>query len=348
MINDNIFKLLSKKRNAIMGIATISVLFFHHVFYQMFNDGTTLRKIGLFFIENGNLGVDYFFFLSGFGLLYSIENNSVKKFYYNRLKKIIIPYTFSVVVYALNEEITLLNAIKGYIGYSFIFENAYATPWFIPAIVIIYLFFPLYYKFFKKQNNKCFFTICFLIVWLLLSILFNNLIRSDLYGLITRVPLFLVGVLFGYYSKYGYSNGKNIKITNIFIIVSSVIMLVASIYFLYLNDCDDIILPVLLTKYYLPSIVLVISSSIVYVIIFSNKNGFISRINDFFSFVGNYSLEIYCLEDFSKNYIYILCPYISNCFIKNIIIFIEILISVYIFKYINNIIIKKIETKLNV
>lgn len=344
MFDENIFKLLSKRRSAIMGISAIWILMFHYTFYPVFSEGTFYYEVESFLIKNGNLGVDFFFFLSGFGLLYSIEKNSIKKFYYNRFKRLIIPYTFAVIIFAIDENMNVIDAIKGYVGYSFIFENIYATPWFVPAIAILYLLFPIYYKLFQMAKNKSIFTISILTILMIMIKLLAGIIRSDSYGFLTRIPVFLVGVLFGYYSKYDYCKNKNIRKINICLFVSSILFFGISIYLLYLNNCDGVVLPNLLSKYYLPAFLLTISSSLANSLIFSTNNIIASAIENILSFIGKYSFEIYCLEDFCKSFIYAVDPYVESTIMKNIIMFIVILATAYIFNAINNIIIKKFES----
>lgn len=72
---------ISKYRTAIMGIAMISVMLFHQYF-------TSVIPFNLFH-NFGSWGVDVFLFLSGMGIVRSLNNNSLKVYYLRRLKRIL-------------------------------------------------------------------------------------------------------------------------------------------------------------------------------------------------------------------------------------------------------------------
>ena len=85
-------------------------------------------------------------------------------------------------------------------GIKFYTETIYQLLWFVPAILTLYLLFPLYYNFFKKASNKVEFTACVWIIWLLLTLALENIvgnIRPDFYGFTNRIPIFIVGILAG-------------------------------------------------------------------------------------------------------------------------------------------------------
>ena len=83
----NGFLLVSKYRNAIMGIAALWVLFFHAWIPVM--PASTAGHFNLFgFIERylkaiGYCGVDIFLLVSGLGLTFAIKKGSLLRFYYH-------------------------------------------------------------------------------------------------------------------------------------------------------------------------------------------------------------------------------------------------------------------------
>lgn len=87
---------LSKHRTYIMGLAMISIMLCHQVWIKW------LPFWG--FRLCGNMGVDIFYFVSGFGVVYSLRKHSVVNFY-ERLCKRIMPLCLfcGVIKYLLSQ-----------------------------------------------------------------------------------------------------------------------------------------------------------------------------------------------------------------------------------------------------
>ena len=158
----NGFLLVSKYRNAIMGIAALWVLFFHAWIPVM--PDSTAGHFNLFgFIERylkaiGYCGVDIFLLVSGLGLTFAIKKGSLLRFYYRRLRRIILqPLVVSLLLWNIFGWSTL-EFFQNISGYNFYFKDTTCFLWFIPAIVTLYLLFPLYYKVFDRFRNKILFT----------------------------------------------------------------------------------------------------------------------------------------------------------------------------------------------
>ena len=156
--------------NILKGVALL-LLFAHHLFYvqnglyddvNIYHSWNLVHQIGLY----GKLCVAIFVFLSGYGLTVKAEKDggikNLKSFYLHRFKKLYLSYwyiwllfvpvsyfvfgrTFSVVYHdgivfkLLLDFLGLLNCI-GLLGYN-------ATWWFMSCIILLYLLFPLLYKF---------------------------------------------------------------------------------------------------------------------------------------------------------------------------------------------------------
>ena len=68
----NSIQMLSEKRTCLMGIAMLFIMLFH----QSWIWGTNPIYLPfIFFHIYGNWGVDIFFFVSGFGLFFSLKKN---------------------------------------------------------------------------------------------------------------------------------------------------------------------------------------------------------------------------------------------------------------------------------
>ena len=77
---------IGKYRSALMGFSMMLVFLYHAQSEKLgFMPAGLLGAIMPYF----NRGVDMFFFLSAFGLCFSLKKNTIKSFYFNRFKRII-------------------------------------------------------------------------------------------------------------------------------------------------------------------------------------------------------------------------------------------------------------------
>ena len=130
---------ISEFRNELMGMAILWIALFHSEI-----DVGPLKMIK----EAGYGGVDIFFFLSGLGLAYGWihKRQRLGHFYKRRFLRIIPTYWMIVFVYFIFFEmkgspwdaIYLFKMLTG-VGTLVYGANFY---WFVPAIVICYIFFP--------------------------------------------------------------------------------------------------------------------------------------------------------------------------------------------------------------
>lgn len=117
-----------------------------------------------------------FFFLSGFGCYYSLnKSNNTRKFYANRIKKVLLPYLeISLIAYAIKYfvlEFSVCKFIEAMFFISFWVKNEGA--WYIAVVLILYVIYPLLYNIQKSQKGKL------NIIALLLIILCITLLKDD-------------------------------------------------------------------------------------------------------------------------------------------------------------------------
>ena len=132
---------LSRYRGELMGAAIIFIVLFH----------VELPRSDAFFglRRCGNIGVDMFLFLSGLGLWYSwVKNPSFKQFYKRRLLRIFPAWLIMSSLYYIprfngqtGSVIDLIGDIT--INWDFWLHDE-LTFWYIPAIMMLYLWAPLY------------------------------------------------------------------------------------------------------------------------------------------------------------------------------------------------------------
>lgn len=199
---------ISKYRGMIMGIAAISIIFFH------FSNECKVANLHYYpwneFILNfiSSSGVDIFLILSGYGLYYSFKkNNNVKEFYKKRFIKILIPYIIFclpaiIIRYIFMEGGNLTHVFNNFFFVT-LFTEGQTWFWYILLILICYAVFPQIYNFIekpKKDMDKSMNFIMLITFTILLNIILstNDLILFKNINILTlRIPIFILGVYIG-------------------------------------------------------------------------------------------------------------------------------------------------------
>ena len=127
---NNAFQLISKYRGAIMGFAAICIIYFHEwipvipapsegsfsLFYSL---EQYINRITFF-------GVDIFFLLSGIGLTFAINKESLPKFYYRRIRRILLPFLAVAIIRGVLEKWDLALFLGNISGYNFYAKSMYS------------------------------------------------------------------------------------------------------------------------------------------------------------------------------------------------------------------------------
>lgn len=267
-------------RAYLMGVATIWIVLFH---IWMWNNTSGIVEspwwISLF--RRGYVGVDIFIFLSVYGLQASIERNTLGRYYLNRLKRLFPLYFFFLLtLFATFEHscpfdrmlIQSLYQITGLslFQYPQFFSCGFCFDWFTPAIIVIYIVFPLASRILRYIHQKG-------LVLEIISLVILALVGDWLYyrwhmpvrGLTFRMPLMMLGVLTYWYIKE--NNARNI-----------LTLYTVSVVIGYL--CDN---KMHMQTMFLPALLLVYSLT-----------SFRLPFEKFLKFVGRYSFEVYVAHIF--------------------------------------------------
>jgi len=299
-------ELISRHRGAIMGFAAIWILVFHE-WITVFDDHPTLFSVEYFIKAIGFCGVDIFLFLSGMGLCRSIKKGSLPSFYLKRLKRVIVPFLIVAVLRAVTEGWDLVLFIKRVSGYSFFAVNMYELLWFVPAILVFYLLFPLYHKLMELSKDPTLFTCAALCVWLLITMISGYSgseiikIRYELYGFTNRIPVFLIGILFG---KRSETEQKPFRASGR---IACFAALVLGLYLAYLANFCQVQILVPLSNCCIPNLLIAVSLSFLLSDLFEaiSRVRFIRGIEKFFGFFGLFSLQFYCIQEWlTDNYLH--------------------------------------------
>lgn len=199
MAKDNLNDLISKNRSAVMGIASFWIFAFHLWM------GLVHVEVFRFLRHVGFVGVDFFFMLSGMGLMYSIEKNGTWGFYARRLSRVFLPFAVIAVLYKIIQDWSWVDFLKNLLCISFYTEHITSFFWYVPAILTLYLFYPLYCRWFRRAKSKGVFTLTAIFTWLVLSLLAANIPpvrsyfdRTWMYLFTNRIPIFLTGIYLGW------------------------------------------------------------------------------------------------------------------------------------------------------
>jgi len=187
-VNKNNLHIVSEMRTQILGLSVLAIILYH---YKM-----------VFF---GELGVDVFIFLSGFGLACGYGGGEQRgrffSFLAKRLLRIIPAYWFILIAYVtyslvfterqynLTDVLLNLSCLQMFfVGFNSIVPHA----WYLSLIVVMYLFFPLFIRFVKMQ--KALYLLVGVYVFIAIEYFSVNLFPIAIF----RVPTFIAGIWLGF------------------------------------------------------------------------------------------------------------------------------------------------------
>lgn len=290
-------------RYSLMGIAMILVFMFHVSQHGEYDN--IPQKIIYYVFGRGWVGVDVFFLLSTYGLSFSY-NKGLLRFYKNRVRRIIPLYVITLVICYIESNTDFVSAIKEFLlqitGLA-IFDGTRDILWYMEALVLLYISFPVLYKLTQKVFRYGVFL--YILICILTHLL---LIFIDDYCLqlaIKRIPVMMLGII-----TYLSDQDGNERKLLLYYGVLSVVAIMPLV--------DDMF-------FYVPSGVILLS-----------KCKVLNRIR-FLSFVGRHSLEIFIAHHFSlwgfnyfkgMNYYFIILLILISTIVFSIVAF-------YVNKYLN-------------
>lgn len=204
-----------KYRSQIYGFCAIWIVL-HHMINLHAIPGFSYIPFVYPFIRMGSAGVDVFLFLSGYCLCLSYTKDpNIAHFYKKRAVRLIIPYLIAAVPYYLwrnctigaldNGSFNYNGFIQDIIGLSF-WTKGMKNTWFVEAIIIFYILFPILYKICSKKKwiaigMFMFSYFLIIIAYILPFPEFDNYAIA-----ICRFPAFLLGLILALYYAPLYNN----------------------------------------------------------------------------------------------------------------------------------------------
>lgn len=295
---------ISKYRAQIMG-ASIVFIFFMHIFHTD-DENSILGIIQRFAF----IGVDFFVALSMFGLYHLFEKAPIKSlssyFHYlwMRILRIYVVFLPITIIIMLVDNWSIATFIKRLFFIEQLSVSLSKHLWFIPMIVLFYIFAPLCYMLVKKVKNVPVLTVVVSILIYVLLFLFHATIRNDVIGLLMRIPDIFIGFMLASYDETLGKKNKLIYSSTILImfLLGAAIMIYEVIYdYFYIFYGDNVIHNNLTTPGFI----------IIFAVLFDffGAHKLTKSINDACAFLGAITLEIYCTHEW-------LWKYISNLQIK--------------------------------
>lgn len=133
-----------KNKKSVMMVSAFLILIFHlRVFIVQ---GSTIE---LFIRSMGFVGVDMFFFLSAYSLAKK-EIIDYGSFLWSRCKKVYLKFVFFAIVACIYGKWSINRLLMVITGYELFQRGGGAFLWFLPAIMIFYIIFPLVQKMDRK------------------------------------------------------------------------------------------------------------------------------------------------------------------------------------------------------
>ena len=189
---------VSRYRSEIMGFAMLAIILFH----------VRLPRADLFYglCRMGNVGVDMFLFLSGIGLWFSwCKLPSFRSFYLHRCRRIYPAWLMMSGLFyiprflhgshSFNEWLNLLGNLLCGSGF-WLYGDL--TFWYVPAIMLLYVFAPFYMQLLKRSRRFAYLPL--LVVFWCFVVQYCPAVHSRLGYLEifwSRIPIFLIGINFG-------------------------------------------------------------------------------------------------------------------------------------------------------
>ena len=269
---------LKKTKQPIMGVAALLIILYHLFPVSRSNDvvSSSIRFVSM----TGYIGVDIFFFMTGYMAYYSDTGN-----YFSYIKRKFLHiypiFIFCCILYVIMGKLSITKAVLTVFGIDFILNGGGSMIWFIPAIMIFYLAVPFYLKLVRKMNNIKLLIIS-LAIWSGIMLALENFTDNHSLNIfLCRLPIILLGLfLAGCEGKWR----VNIKAG------VGVVMLVVGIALNYnFGYMIKLAFPIS-DIFYVTAIPYVMGIILCTDAIFAKVKSYI------FSALGKVSLELYCLQ----------------------------------------------------
>ena len=209
-----------KNKKSIAAFSALQILIFHLWVY------ISRSEIEMFLRLTAYIGVDIFFFISAYSLS-SRNVGNYKSFIINRLSVIYSKFIIFAIIKSWYKHWNILRTIKVICGVEMLEKGGGAYLWFIPAIMIFYISYPLLQHCDKKNRTATIIISC--IVWIIIASILTKYKELNHLAIVwNRIPIFYLG----YYTNK-IASKHNIVNNNKFKLVVGALLLVIGTVLLY-------------------------------------------------------------------------------------------------------------------
>ncbi len=288
ILNQMTWESISEKRSLIFGFLTIMIFCYHFCEDALHLKGfpLILKPLGMY----GNCAVDIFLLLSGLGLYYSFSKNSnILEFYKKRFVRVLVPYLMLALPYLIWKDFFVsFQPIEFFLDWFLItaFQPSNRQCWFVAAILIFYLLYPLVHKLINDKGRNALIVIGVVMMLTILLYYAADPVYQTVEVALTRFPVFIMGSYLGTLSRQGVPIGKR-TMWHLFLILPIAGMIKVVLY--VLSRKLGIELPYI-DRFWLGYVGLAI---LFFATVFFNLVEGKKKLQGFFLFFGTISLEMY-------------------------------------------------------
>ena len=176
-----------------MSLSALLILIFH----LWMPVGKT--EVETFIIRSGYIGVDIFFLLSAYSLAQR-EITDIRGFYFSRFRSVYLKFLVFSIIMALMSHWNIERFLRTISGLDLLKRGGGSFLWFLPAIMLVYLLYPLFQKPIRKKPLLSFLVI--VIGWLVGGMILDNVLKSDaIFIFFNRLPVLALGFLVAGYDE---------------------------------------------------------------------------------------------------------------------------------------------------
>lgn len=184
---------IKQTQKPLLGVAALLILIFHLL--PIMWTGGVLATVSQFVTLTAYIGVDMFFFLSGYVLVFSRTDN-----YFAYLKRRVLRiypiFLLCAIVYVILGKAQPDSMLKALVGISLFERGGGSFLWFLPSIMIVYLTGPFYLRL-QKRLGAAKTLVLSLLLWTGLAFLLEAVLDNHSINIfLMRLPIAMLGIFF--------------------------------------------------------------------------------------------------------------------------------------------------------
>lgn len=175
-------------RRSLMAIAALWIIVFH-----LWINVIQGNQVEAYLKSIAYIGVDMFFFLSAYSLS-SRKITDLKSYYISRFKAVYVKFAVFAVIAAFMGKWSIGQLLKTLCGINLVQKGGGAFLWFLPAITIFYILFPLFQRFAESKPTLA--PIAVLIGWFVIGFAVTEFTEYNaMFIFWNRIPSLVLGYL---------------------------------------------------------------------------------------------------------------------------------------------------------